>query len=298
MDAKALAQITAEVIKTELEAIDKRFADEILQLKENLNNIPVQDISTLERKVEEAIAAIPQVKDGEAGKDGHDGHSVTAEDVLPLILESVDKNISKVILDFHAKSDAALGELCDKLPTPEKGKDGKDGPTADEVAKSMEGLFSKWALEFERNAHRVLEKAIDNAPKPKDGLDALSLEDIDITLSDDGRTVKMTFKDSSRQIEKSIKLATILDKGVFKDGAQYEKGDAVTFGGSAYVAQKDLPGGKPGASNDWRLFAKRGRDGRHVAKTKELPKTYKIKGLQDGSVSQSTTSLGSYPPRY
>jgi hypothetical protein len=50
-------------------------------------------------------------------------------------------------------------------------------------------------------------------------------------------------------------------QGVFKEGETYEAGDAVTFGGSMFIANETTTG-KPEQSPVWRLACKRGRDGR------------------------------------
>lgn len=190
------------------------------------------------KELEEKIDAIPKPEKGDKGD------SVTIEDVKPLIEEAVSSI---------------------EIPIPADGKDGV-APTADEVAKAMECIFAKWALDFERKADGVLSKAIDAIPKPKDGKDALELEDFDLSLADDGRTVTMSLKRGDTVIEKSVKLPVPLDADVYRDGQSYEKGDGVTYGGCWWIAQKDAPEGKPGASDDWRLSVKRGRDGRESVK--------------------------------
>ncbi len=126
----------------------------------------------------------------------------------------------------------------------------------------MEGLFFKWALDFERKADVIFEKAIQKIPVPKDGKDALELEDFDVSLGEDERTVTVSLKRGDDVVAKSIKLPIVLDKGIHRDSESYEKGDGVTYGGSFWIAQKDVPEGKPGTSPDWRLAVKRGRDGK------------------------------------
>lgn len=188
--------------------------------------------------LKKAISELPQAEKGEPGKNGEDG---------------------------------------------KPGKDGKDGvsPSADEVAKSMEGIFSKWALEFERKADLVLEKAIDRMPKPKDGKNgknALELKDFDIALCEDGRTISVTMDNGEEKIEKSVKLAVILDKGVFKYENTYEKGDGVTFGGKFWICQKDTPEGSPGSSDDWRLAVNKGRDAKSQVQVKPDIKQVSLNG--------------------
>lgn len=232
----------------------------------------VKDIAdTVKESVQEAVKAVSekydariaelesQLKNIPVPEKGEKGDSVTLDDVRPMLEEMV-----KAI----------------EVPVPENGKDGVDGkdgvsPSPDEVAKSMEHIFAKWALDFERKADHVLEKAIDRIPKPKDGRDALDIEDFDLSIGEDGRTITASLKRGETVIEKSVKIPAILDKGVYSDTGSYEKGDGVTYAGSYWIVQKDSPEGKPGSSDDFRLAVKRGRDGREVVKI-EKPETVKV----------------------
>lgn len=74
----------------------------------------------------------------------------------------------------------------------------------------------------------------------------------------------VTRMSSGTEVRREAVLPVVLDKGVYRDGNAYEHGDATTFGGSLWIAQKDAPVGKPGepGSDGWRLAVKRGRDGR------------------------------------
>ena len=49
-------------------------------------------------------------------------------------------------------------------------------------------------------------------------------------------------------------------KGVWRE-AEFRRGDAVTFGGSLFIAQCDTTA-KPESGADWKLAVKRGRDGK------------------------------------
>lgn len=85
----------------------------------------------------------------------------------------------------------------------------------------------------------------------------------DLRIEQADREFTMVARTSSgEEVSKSIKVAALLDKGVFKMGTDYEAGDGVTWGGSYFIAQKDAPIGHPGepGSNGWRLAVKRGRD--------------------------------------
>ncbi|MNV49246.1 hypothetical protein D3C71_1411940 [compost metagenome] len=102
-------------------------------------------------------------------------------------------------------------------------------------------------------------------PKPKDGRDALSLENFDMALGDDGRTVTVKMQAGETVIEKSVKIAAVIDRDIFKSDGAYEKGDGVSYGGSFWIAKCDAPKGVPGSGEtDWRCAVKKGRDGKDL----------------------------------
>src|SRR5262245_2950236 len=74
---------------------------------------------------------------------------------------------------------------------------------------------------------------------------------------DGGRTLQWILGDKIQE----IKTAIVLDVGIWKDGTAYTKGDGVTFGGNFFIAQTET-NSKPGASTDWRLAVRAGRDAR------------------------------------
>lgn len=170
------------------------------------------------------------------------------------------------------------------IPEPIKGEKGDKGDkgdpapevSADDVAKAMEGVFHKWALDFERKADLVLEKAVSKLVQPKDGApgkDAIQIEDFDLSMGEDGRTITVSLGD----VSKSIKVNTILDRGVYKSESSYEKGDGVTFGGSFWICQKDGTTEKPlSGGGAWRIAAHRGRDGTTTVKTEKKNERVKI----------------------
>lgn len=235
-------------------------------------------IAELEKALSDSPApAAPEIDVGAIAKAAaelipapKDGKSVTADDVRPILAEMVES---------AAKA----------LPVPKDGKDGTDGkdadmaelklhlaelvkhvnlpapPSVDEVAAVFERRFSDLTLSWERQARDTFEKAVDRMPAPKDGRDALPLESFDLRLEDDERTVTVKMQAGETVLEKSIKLATVLDRGQFKPDGKYEKGDGVSHGSCFWIAQKDDPEGVPGmGKSDWRLAVKKGRDGKDL----------------------------------
>jgi hypothetical protein len=93
-----------------------------------------------------------------------------------------------------------------------------------------------------------------------DGADGLSLEDLDIEMVDE-RHFKVFARREGKAVEKVLRVPAMIYRSIYKDGETYEPGDAVTFGGSIWIAEKEVAG-KPGEDSGWRLAVKRGRDGR------------------------------------
>ncbi|MBV6304931.1 hypothetical protein KVP10_08525 [Candidimonas humi] len=264
---------------------------------ENGSSVTIEDVlPALKAHIEDQIKAIPAPKNGTDGKDGQDGKDgtcVTIDDVLPGIREQVETHLKSLPVpkngnDGKAGKDGASVSIDDilpavedqvasflkGLPVPQDGRDGKDGQdgqsvTVEQVLQALNAHVAKAMAEhmlaFERRATDRIERMLTEIPKPKDGRDALELEDFDLTVGEDGRTVTMSLKRGDVLVEKTVRMATLLDRGVFKDGESYDAGDGVTWGGSYFIAQKDAPIGKPGepGSDGWRLAVKRGRDGKN-----------------------------------
>jgi integrin beta 3 len=215
-----------------------------------------------------------QPEKGDPGKDGKDG-----KDAAPISLADVARDLlaAPELMDFVDKF------IADRIKAnpPRDGKDGKDGNNGDkgdpgkdgksitleDVLPVLKTMQAEWALDFERRAQAVFQKAIDAIPKPvdgkdgRDGVDGLGWDDLSVEF--DGKrviAVKMTRGDIEK-VAGDIKMPVVLDAGFWKEGS-YEMGDGVTFGGSYWIAQKDTIS-KPEVGNpDWRLAVKKGRDGK------------------------------------
>jgi hypothetical protein len=194
--------------------------------------------------VERVLALIPTPKDGENGRDGVDG--ANGKDGS----NGIDGKDGSNGLDGKDGAD---------------GKDGIDGKsiTLEDVAPILESAISKYALEFERRAYDVLQKAVDALPKPKDGekgekgADGFGVEKFEQRGE---REVVAIYRNGDEVIEQSFKFPALIYRGVYKQG-QFENGDAVTYAGSLWIANKDTEA-VPGSNADWKLAVKRGRDGK------------------------------------
>ncbi|WP_271966013.1 hypothetical protein [Pseudomonas aeruginosa] len=218
-------------------------------------SVTIDDVAPMIRdEVAKAVAEVPPAKDGE---------SVTVDDVRPVLAELVSKAVADLPKPQPGK-DADMDALRANLDDLVKSLELPKGPSVDEVAATFERRFSDLTLSWERQARDTLEKAADRMPKPKDGRDALPLESFDLALGEDGRTVTVKMQAGETVIEKSVKIASVMDRGVYSSEGSYEKGDGTTYGGCYWIAQKDAPAGAPGASADWRMAVKKGRDGKDL----------------------------------
>lgn len=108
------------------------------------------------------------------------------------------------------------------------------------------------------------------------GADGLGFDDLEV-IRDGERGFKFIFTRGDAVKEFAFTLPVVLDRGVYKDGTEYEAGDGVTSGGSFWIAQgatKD----RPGTSDAWRLSVKKGRDGKDgELKAAPVPQPVKLK---------------------
>lgn len=249
-------------IEPRLKAVEDGLAGVPLLLERGMMNIPAPrdgkdaDPALIAKAVAEAVAAIPAPKDGTC---------VTIEDVRPLVEDAV-----KAIPKPQDGRDGAtpeqvremVAEAIKALPPAKDGESVTVEQVLAELAPAMDAAIAKAVLDVERRAQGVLERAVANIPKPKDGkdgVDGFSLDDLQIDDDGDG-TMTLRFVRGELVREKSIRYPRG-DRGIYREEGDYRKGDGTTYGGSFWIAQKDAPEGRPGNSADWRLAVKAGRDG-------------------------------------
>lgn len=240
--AKALAPVLRGLIDKAVSALSSR----IDAVERALGELP-----SIEDAVKEAVASLPPAKDGKDaevdldqivrevlarvpapkdGADGQPGKSLTPDDIRPLVAEEV------------AKAVAAIPKAKDGEP----GRDGRDGQPG---IPGRDGVDGKDGLPGA------------DGKDGKDGADGLGFDDLNIEY-DGERTISLVFTRGETVKRFDLAMPVVIDKGVYRHDEKHQRGDAVTYGGSLWIAQKDAPGGKPGESDDWRLAVKKGRDGR------------------------------------
>ena len=251
---KAMGAIVKEATGPLLARIDQLEKQLAVQVIPSADEVAAQiDLGALAKSAAELV---PTPKNGEPGKDAD----------MEVVKEHIESMIKALPVPSNGK-DADMEALRIYLANLVKGikpADPLPAPTVEEIAATFERRFSDLTLSWERQARDTFEKAADRMPKPKDGRDAVALEGFDLALSEDGRTVTVKMQAGETVIEKSVKIAAVLDCGVYSSEKSYQKGDGVTYGGCYWIAQKDAPEGVPGVSKDFRLSVKKGRDGRDL----------------------------------
>ncbi len=259
----------------------------------NGKDAPHVDVDLVVSKV---LAQIPVPKDGARGADGRDGRDgIDGADGKPGNdgksgadgRDGIDGKIGD-------KGDPGINGK-DGSP----GRDGKDGADglhgkdglqglrgdkgdiaspediADAVTKAVNALLpSLVSKQVEQTMPEIIARASVLVPPGRDGLpgrpgtpgdpgrDGASIQDIQLEKSGP-RLHELTVRLTDGSITKHpIHLeGMLLDADVHRSGESYSKGDAVTHGGSYWVARKDTTEA-PGKSDDWRMVVKRGRDGK------------------------------------
>lgn len=251
-------------------------------------SVTVDDVAPLIlQEVEKAMAALPPPKDGQ------DADMVAVE---RMVLAEVGKAVAALPPPQDGK-DADLDvmaamviERVEKavaaLPPPPKGDPGEPGPAPDPeliarmVADQVKALpppkdgiglagalidrDGDLVLTLTDGTVRELGSIVGKDGEPgKPGKDGLSFDDFELEPEYDGeRTIRLKWMNGGKAVTREWRLPIVIDRGVYRPETSYEKGDAVTFGGSIWIAQAET-GEKPGnGDGSWRLAVKHGRDGK------------------------------------
>lgn len=248
-------------------------------------------------------------KDGVAGADGKDGaDGIDGKDAEPV---TYDQIIAAIKSMPEAINEAVTKHLESHPPASGKdGIDGKDGKDAEVTQEALEKAVATHLAAYPIPAGRDGRDGVEGPRGPagesgkdgtdgidgkdgvdgingKDGKDGLSIEDFDLVVSDDERSLTVRLTNGETLVEKTIDLPFVLDRGVYDKGASYRKGDGVTRQGSFWIATEDDPG-EPSFTKDckWRLAVKKGRDGKDGKDGQRGPQG------KDGPAGRDLTQMG------
>jgi len=175
----------------------------------------------------------------------------------------VVRHVADYVVREQAPLIARLAAL--EARQPEKGEQGEPGPPGESI-KGDTGETGPEGTPGRDGRDGRDAKGIDgtNGKDGTDGKDGLGFDDLDVVY-DGERTLTVRFMQGERIREFPCLLPIMLDRGVYKDSGSYERGDAVTWAGSLWIAQEPT-GEKPDSGKGWRLAVKRGRDGKDAPK--------------------------------
>lgn len=111
----------------------------------------------------------------------------------------------------------------------------------------------------------------------KDGSDGLGFDDMDVDY-DGERTFTFKWQRGDIVKTKSFHVPTVIDRGYWSEGTKAEKGDAMTHNGTLWIAVRDTDARPCRESEDWRIGARKGRDGLQgpAGKAYEPPQPVKL----------------------
>lgn len=258
--------VTAEDVAP-LIAAEVERAVAAMPLPQDGKSVTIDDVRPL---IESAIAAIPKPADGK---------SVTVDDVTPLVAAEVERAVAALPPPRDGISVSLndirplIAEAVAALPPP---RDGQSVTAADvqpiiarEVERAIAALPGPVGIAgamIDRKGSLMVTlsdgKLVDlGRVDGKDGDPGLGFDDLAIEQTDE-RTFVMRFHRGEQMKEFTFAIPVMIDRGVYRSGTAYEKGDCVTYGGSLWIAQGGTEAKPDGADSGWRLGVKRGRDGR------------------------------------
>lgn len=233
LDAKALADATASIVKQHVAAATQPLIERIV-----------------------ALEARPLPGRGEKGDRGPEGSP--GRDGVGVAGALIDRS-GVLVLTLTDGTTRDLGVVVGK-----DGADGKDGETGPQGERGEPGPQGEKGLPGDRgDIGPQGEKGLDgrDGTDGTNGRDGFDLETFDCVPIDE-RTIELRFTGAGQVHRYELEFPVIIDRGVYKAGETYKRGDAVTWGGSLWIAQVET-GAKPDSPDSgWRLGVKKGRDGR------------------------------------
>lgn len=219
-----------------------------------------------------AVAALPPAPAGERGTDGKDADPSA---ITAVVLETVMAKVAEIPvpkdgapgLDGKDGTAGPQGDRGDTGPQGapgdrgEKGLDGKDGVGLAGAVIDREGQLVVTLTDgSQKQLGPVVGKDGTPGASGKDGADALGFDDLSIEFDGDRAFKFVMVRGDARKEFGPFSMPVVLDRGVYKEGQAYQKGDGCTWGGSFWIAQEDTSD-KP-ETKAWRLAVKRGQNGR------------------------------------
>lgn len=249
------------------------FGKEVVDLVRGYVEREVAPLKSQNAVLEARLAALesrPAPEKGDAGERGLDGISpepeVVAEAFRPAAEQMVAEAVAKAVAEIPPPEKGEKGEAGERGEKGEPGQDGIDGE-AGAGGRGVKDLLidrdGQLVASMDDGEMKTLGPVVGKDGLPgKDGRDGFNLEDFDCRVLEDDRTLELSLRSGEIEHVATLKWPTVIDRGVYKAGETYEPGDAVTWGGSLWIAQRQTDAKPDTAESGFRLAVKRGRDGK------------------------------------
>lgn len=273
-DGEAFGAQVVEAVKAYVDEVTAPLIARIAELEQRPTSEAVEErVQQAVRSAVEALPRPPEVK------------SVERADVEAMVGAIVSRAVSEAVAELPPPRDGKDADpqvirsmVADAIAALPKPQDGKDADPA-QVQRMVDEAVAR--LPPPKDGVGVAGAVIDRAGnliltlsngetrdlgrvEGKNGDPGFSLTDFEVEQID-LRTLVLSFVAGEVRHSYEVSLGGFIDRGVFKDGETYELGDAVTWGGSLWIAQCETTA-KPETNGDWRLAVKRGRDGKDFGK--------------------------------
>lgn len=179
---------------------------------------------------------------GPPGEPGRDGVGIAA----------IERDGARLLVELDDGRRFDAGEIAG--PRGEKGEPGI-GVAGAVIDRSGELILTLSDGHVQKLGMVVGADGKDGAP----GRDGFGFDDLQFDY-DGERTVTLRFIRSDQSKEFAVRLPVPIDRGPWREGERYERGDGVSWSGSFWIAQEDDPG-RPEQDKGWRLSAKAGQKG-------------------------------------
>lgn len=235
------------------------------------------------------INPVPAGEKGDQGDPGKDADPVNVADVAKAMM---DDSALATLCDLHATEavakhfeanpvqhgkDGQAGEKGDPGDHGEKGDAGRDGRDGLDVKDLLRADGRRLIAVLSDGTTKDLGEYVGKDGEPgRDGADFSEAE-----LDYDGDR-GLIIRGKGGELVKRMPIP--MDRGYWREGMKSEKADILTCEGNAWIALKDTSA-KPCRENDedWRLFARKGRDGAQGPAGKEYKPPEPVKlGVTNG----------------
>ncbi len=203
-------------------------------------------------EVTRAVSGLPVAKDGAPGargEPGEAGKSIHPDTVALMVREAFDR-----------------------MPKPENGKPGEPGKSAleiDPITVDPEKSYPRGTVAAYNGGTVRANRTTTPGPD-------LSMPEWDVLLdgtarwivtqSEDFRSITVeAVRTTGKRESFTFAYPVVLDRGGYKSGDTYERGDSVSRDGQTWICQAETTTAAPGMANDdWRLSVRRGQNGKDL----------------------------------